>query len=169
MNNTKTEEEYEVIEDIEIAQGETRQINYRKAFTSILWTLAGFCLGRCDSLSDMSPFFTSFICAMPFDYSCFSLLGGCVGYFIAFPWQTAMKYSAAAMLTMLLRLIIVKRFKDRDGGHINEFIAFFCLMTTSSVYTLITNFSFYSLFVCFCEALLCFCSTYFFLRFQNLL
>lgn len=165
MKNTKADEEYEVIEEIEIPRDDNKQINYRKVFTCILWILSGFCLSRCDSLSDMSPFFTAFICSMPFDYCCFAFLGGSVGYFIAFPWQIAAKYTVAAMLAMAIRMIIYKRFNDREGGHINEFISFLCLFTASAVHTFITNFSLSSLFVCFCEAVLCLCSTYFFLRF----
>ena len=165
MSRTKTDEEYEIIRDNTTEEVHHGKTDYKHLLKAGVYIFTGLCLSQCQALGSMSPFFGAMLCAMPFDYCSFVLFSGIVGYFVSVPWQIALKYTCCAMLCVLFRLIMHKRFSHRDCGVANEIFAPLCSLIVSAAYLLIDNFSFAALFISIGEAVLCLCSTYFFIRF----
>ncbi len=165
MSKIKTNEDYDIIEDSQLISKDQSQKNHYTVIKSVTFALLGLGLSQCDCLGEMSPFFSSFLSAMPYDYCSFAFVFGCVGYFISSPWQIALKYSISAVIIMLFRLVLHKRFSSYDGMAANEIISALGILLSSAVYLYFGNFSFSALMIYFCESVLCFCGTYFFLRF----
>lgn len=165
MSRAKTDEEYEIIEESTLEQKQGGRVDYRHIIKAGIYIFTGLCLSQCHSLGQMSPFLSAMLCAMPYDYCSFVLFSGIVGYFISAPWQLALRYTCCAVLTVIFRLILHKRFSHRDGGLVNEIFAPICSLAVSAAYLALTNFSFAALFICIGEAVLCLCATYFFIRF----
>lgn len=153
----ETVEEYQ----IEQAGGEKGQLWYLK---TIGMGFVGLCFSQLNALGDMSPFAVSFLSVLPFDLCFPTFIGGSVGYFLALPWQAALKYCSALVITAFFRLFLQRRFRSIDGGIANQVVCFSALACSGLLYLLYDGFTFYSVTMLVVEAALGLCSSIFFQR-----
>lgn len=124
----------------------------------------GLCFSGLNALGDMSPFAVSFLSVVPYEF-CFPVfMGSVVGYFLAVPWQTALRYTMALGITALFRLFLHRRFGSVDGGTANQVVAFCSLFCSGLIFLLLGDFGFYSALIVLTEAALGLCASAFFLR-----
>ena len=133
-------------------------------FRFAIFAFAGFCFSQLEALGDMSPFTVSFLSAIKFDYCFGSFIASTLGYFLSKNWQTALRYTVVSFVMCLVRLLINRRFPEKDYGRINCIASFFSPAVTGIVFISLTGFNYIKLFVILCESLLSVCACIFFIR-----
>lgn len=152
----------------DIAEYYTEDISKEKKESSYLkiigYCVVGLCFSGLNALGDMSPFSVSFLSVVPFEF-CFPVfMGSVVGYFLAVPWQAALKYTVALSITALFRFFLRRHFSSVDGGVANQIVTFCSLFCSGLVFLAFGDFGFYSSLIVFTEAALGMCASVFFLR-----
>lgn len=124
-----------------------------------------FLLSQLSSLGSISPFCVAFCAGIDYGFVASSLIGGVSGYFISFPWQTALRYSAALLLCALLRTAIEKRFPFLLQKSFSLPLAGFlsCLLPAAAA-SAFGEEKLLPLLFGFCEAAVAFCSVLLFIR-----
>lgn len=143
-------------------QTESKGTSYYLRFA--LFAFAGFCFSQLEALGDMSPFTVAFLSAIDFDCCSCSFVAAALGYFLSKNWQSAVRYTAASFLMCLVRLLINRRFPQKDFGRINYAASFLCTGVTGIVYISISGFNYINLFMVLCESFLSLCACIFFIR-----
>lgn len=126
-----------------------------------------FFLSQLKSLGMISPFCAAFLSTVRFEYCLSSLLGGICGYFFAFDWKTALKYSAVLVLCSCCRAVLQKKLPSADMGMSGPLTALLSCLSVSALNLAFGPFSMSGLLFAVCEALVAFCSAYLYLRVSN--
>ncbi len=126
-----------------------------------------FFLSQLKSLGMISPFCAAFLSTVRFEYCLSSLLGGICGYFFAFDWKTALKYSAVLVLCSCCRAVLQKKLPSADTGMSGPLTALLSCLSVSALNLAFGSFSMSGLLFAVCEALVAFCSAYLYLRVSN--
>ena len=125
---------------------------------------AAFLLSQCRALQSLSPFAVSFAAVVPYPCVWSAVLGGVLGFFLAQPWQTALKLSCALVLTALLRLLVETRFRSAKGAWLLPLIAAASVLAAGLVFMAFTPFEFTALLFVLTETVLAFFAATFFFR-----
>lgn len=129
-----------------------------------LFAFAGFCFSQLEALGDMSPFTVSFLSAVKFDY-CFPVfIASSMGYFLSKSWQSALKFTIASALMCLVKLTLSRRFPEKDFSAVCYISAFLSCAIPATLFLLLTDFNYISLFMVLCESFLSLCASVFFIR-----
>lgn len=130
---------------------------------SLLFCLLGLGFSCFNGFEDISPFALAFLSAVPFNY-CFScFIGSALGYFLTAGEYALLKYTGALVLMCLFRLIMSKRFKEKDSTVINSVIAFCVMLAAGLIYLWLNDLYLWALVTLVFECALCLCSSYFFI------
>ncbi|MBQ8502991.1 MAG: SpoIIE family protein phosphatase [Clostridia bacterium] len=163
----KTAYDTEEIMEEYYAEDVSRERNPARYLRMIGIAFAGLCFSQLNALGNLSPFAVSFLSVLPFEFCFPCFVGSAVGYFLALPWQAALKYTLALSVTALFRLFIHKKFPSIDGSAANYVAAFCSLLSAGLTVMLFTGFSFQNVVMLILESALGFCSSIFFLRAFN--
>ncbi len=129
---------------------------------SLLFCFLGLGFSSFNGFEDVSPFALSFLSAVPFNYCLPCFLGSCLGYFLTVGGYGVLKYMGALVLICLFRLIMTRRFKEKDSTFINCIVAFCVMLFSGLIYLWLTDLYLRSLLVLVTECVLCLSSSYFF-------
>lgn len=129
---------------------------------SLLFCFLGLGFSSFSGFEDVSPFAVSFLSAVPFNYCLPCFLGSCLGCFLTVGGYGVLKYMAALILVCLFRLLMTRRFKEKDSTLINCIVSFCVMLLCGLVYLWLTDLYLRSLLVLVTECVLCLCSSYFF-------
>ena len=133
----------------------------------LIFAALSFSLSQLKSFGSISPFCAAFSASVSFEYCLSALIGGVSGYFFAFDWRTALKYSAVLILCACCRAILEKKLKSVNSGMSLPIIAMLSCFGISVISLAFTSFNLLELLLCTCEALIAFCSAYLYLRVSN--
>ncbi len=158
LYDTEIQEEEYFLQDV------SEEKNPYKIIKMLLSGFVGFCFSQLNALGDMSPFAVSFLSVLPFEFCFPCFIGSALGYFIALPWQFALKYTAALSVTVLFRLFVHRCFPKIDGSTANYIMAFFSLFSAGMVTLLFSEYTFMNTALVILESVLGVCSCTFFLR-----
>ena len=101
---------------------------------AILFLFSGMGFACFEGFGGMSPFALSFMSAVPYSFCLPCFIGSTLGYFITVKDGSLLKYIGASMLVCLFRVIMKKRFSDRDSSFINCIISFCSLFLSGIIY-----------------------------------
>lgn len=133
----------------------------------LLFAVLSFSLSQLKSFGSISPFCPAFSAAVRFEYNLCALIGGVSGYFFAFDWKTAAKYSAVLILCACCRAILQKKLPNADMGKSYPLTALLSCLSVSIMSMVFGSFSILELLFSVCEALIAFCAAYLYLRVSN--
>ena len=143
---------------------EPQEKNLHYYLPFVLYSFAGFCFSQLDALGDMSPFTTSFLSAVKFDY-CFGVfIASSIGYFLSKPWQIALKYTLASAIMSLIRLFMAKRLMHKNTTSAKYIASFASCAVAGLGFTVFSDFNYISIFMVLCESFLSLCASVFFIR-----
>lgn len=163
--NVNIKDEAEISEEIYgTLEDEPKEKGFHYYLPFALFAFAGFCFSQLDALGDMSPFTVSFLSSVKFDY-CFPVfIASSLGYFLAKPWQTALKYTAVSALMCLVRLFIARRLSHKNTVSVSCIASFVCSLIVGIVFAAFSDFNYISVFITLCESCLSLCASVFFIR-----
>ncbi len=123
-----------------------------------------FLLSQLNALGTLSPFCCSFLAGVEFSFVAASLIGGVCGFFVAFPWQTALRCSAALLLCAACRAASEKKFPAFKSALACPLMAFFSCLLASGAAAFFGETRLLSLLFAFCEGAVAFCASCLFIR-----
>ena len=129
-----------------------------------LFAALSFSLSQLKNLGGISPFCAAFLSSVKFEYCLSSLIGGACGYFFAFDWKTALKYSAVLILCACCRTILQKKLPYADTGKSYPLTALLSCLSVSALNLAFGSFGLLEMLLAVCEALTAFCAAYLYLR-----
>lgn len=112
----------------------------------------GFFLAQFKAVEDISPFSCAFVSAVYPEYCFIAFSGSAMGYFFSQPWQNALRYLFALGFICAFRLFILKKIPEKQSTVAECVVAFGSCLCASVGYMALTEFSFYSVAMAFCEA-----------------
>ncbi len=134
MNKVKdkaTEEEYFYCN---LPEERERERSVPFTVRALLFTLVGMGFGCFDGFGDISPFTVSFLSSVPFSYCLPSFIGGVVGCLVTVNGASAVRYIGASLTVCLFRIIMSKRFSERESSFICSVVSFCSLFLSGLVY-----------------------------------
>ena len=100
---------------------------------ALLFTLVGMGFGCFDGFGGISPFAVSFLSVLPYRYCLPSFIGSVIGCLVTVKGAEAVRYIGAALMMCLFRLVMNRRFSEREGGFICSVIAFCSLFLSGLI------------------------------------
>ena len=101
---------------------------------SLLFCIGGMGFACFNGFDNISPFSVSFLSAVPFQYCLPSFIGSTVGYFVTADEGSLLRYIGASLLICLFRIIMNRRFKERESSYIGSVITFCSLFFSGIIY-----------------------------------
>ncbi len=135
---------------------------------AVFFCMAGMGFACFNGLENISPFSVSFLSAVPFQYCLPSFIGSTVGYFVSADESSLLRYIGASMLMCLFRLIMNRRFKEKEIGFIGSVIAFCSLFLSGLLYLWFDEISLFPLLLLIGESILGLFSSLLFIKAFNL-
>ncbi|MBR6567924.1 MAG: SpoIIE family protein phosphatase [Clostridia bacterium] len=135
---------------------------------ALLFTATGMGFGCFDGFGGISPFAVSFLSALPFPYCLPSFIGSVIGYLLTVRGGDAVKYIGASLIMCLFRLIMNRRFSEREGSFISSVVVFSSLFLSGLVRLWFDEVALLPLLIIIAESLLGLFSSVLFLRAFNL-
>lgn len=129
---------------------------------SLLFCLLGFGFACFNGFEDISPFALGFLGAVPFNYCFSSFIGSVLGFFLTAKEYALFKYIGAMVFMCVFRLIMSKRFREKDGSFVSCIISFCLMLGTGLLYLWLTDLYIISLIKLVFESVLTLTSGYFF-------
>lgn len=123
-----------------------------------------FSLSQLNCLGSLSPFCVSFCAGTDYGYVAGALIGGISGYFLAFDWKTALRYSAALLFCAVVRFLIEKKFPFLLKTFTLPLVGFLSCLLPAAVFSAFGDEKLILLLFGFCEAVIAFCSVCLFER-----
>lgn len=123
-----------------------------------------FLLSQLNALSTLSPFCPAFLSGVPFSGTVAALIGGVCGYFVAFPWQTALRCSTALLLCAACRTVLEKKLPAIRGILSCPLVAFLSCFAASAAAAFFEDTLLLPLLFAFCEGSVAFCASFIFIR-----
>ncbi len=130
---------------------------------SLLFFFLSLGFSSFNAFEEISPFALAFLSAVPFKFCLPAFLGSCLGYFLSAGGYGILKYIGALILVCLFRLIMTKRFREKDSTLINCIVSFCVMLLCGLVYLWLTDLYLRSLIRLVIECVLCLCAGYFFI------
>ncbi len=135
---------------------------------ALFFCFAGMGFACFDGPGDISPFAVSFMSAVPF-YGCLpSFIGSTLGYFITVKDAGLLKYVGATMVMCLIRLLMNRRFREKESSLINCILSFCTLFLSGLIYLWFDEVALFPLLILICESVIGLFSSYLFVRSFNL-
>ncbi len=126
-------------------------------FVSLLFS--GF-----SAIEEISPFGISFFASVPFDFCFAGFFGSALGYFIALPWQKALRYCGGLALCCVLRLVIKKRLPFLEKKPLLALFASVSTLLSGAVYYAFKGFTLSFALLLAAEGVLAFCACLLFIK-----
>ena len=123
-----------------------------------------FLLSQLNALGTLSPFCAAFLSGVPFSCTAAALIGGACGYFVSFPWQTALRCSAALLLCAACRTVLEKKLPSVHSVLACPLVAFFSCFASSAAAAFFGETLLLPLLSALCEGTVAFCASYIFIR-----
>lgn len=124
-----------------------------------LWALTALAAGMgfaCFSTPEgISPFAVSFLSAVPYPLCLPSFIGSILGFFITVKDASVLKYAGAATVMCLFRIIMKRRFSDREGSLVSSVVAFCALFLSGLIYLWFEEIYLLPLLTLVCESIIC--------------
>ncbi len=168
MNKVKdkvSEEEYYYCD---LPEEKERERSLPFIVKALLFSVAGMGFGCFDGFGGISPFAVSFLSAVPFSYCLPSFIGSVIGCLVTVKGGAVARYIGASMMMCLFRLIMNRRFSEREGSFISSVVAFCSLFVSGLVYLWFDEVSLLPLIMLTAESLLGLLSSVLFVRTFNL-
>lgn len=147
----------------EEASEETADKGVGLILKSLLFCLLGLGLSCFNGFENISPFAAAFLSAVPFSYCLPSFVGSCLGYFLTVGDYGVLKYMGALIFICLFRLIMARRFKDKDSTVINSVVAFCIMLASGLIYLWLTDLYLRPVIELVLECALCLLSSFLFI------
>ena len=148
----------------EISDLPNEEASGKKWAKIVLFSLCGFLFSQLDCLWNYSPFSVAFISALPFEFCFSAFVGSALGLFTSLELSSAVKYTAAAFITCLFRLVKGKHFRNVDDGYINGIFALCAVFSAGLVHHFITEGDFTDLMFLLVESAVTFGSAVLFIK-----
>ncbi len=158
----KISEKEEIFYDEEASE-KTADNSVGLILKSLLFFVSGFGFSSFNSFGDVSPFAAAFLSAIPFNFCLPCFLGSCLGCFLAAEGYASLKYMGAFILICLFRLIMTRRFKEKDSTLVNCIVSFCVMLLCGLIYLWLTDLYIRPLLVLVSECLLCLSGSFFFI------
>lgn len=133
MNKIKdrTNEEYFFTGQTE---GDEKKGNVPFTVWAVLFFAAGTGFGCFDGPEGISPFAAAFLSAVPYPLCLPCFTGSILGFFITVKDASVLKYAGATVAVCLFRVIMKRRFSDREGSLLGSAITFCALFLSGLIY-----------------------------------
>lgn len=131
---------------------------------ALFFCIIGMGFSCFDGFGDISPFAVSFLSAVPFSFCLPSFIGSTVGYLLSAEGTAVIKYLGAAMLICIFRLIMHRRFTEKESSFISCIVAFCCVFITGIIYLWFDEVALLPLLILVCESIITLSVSFFFIR-----
>ncbi len=168
MNKIKdksAEEEYFSF-DLTEEKSKNKEIPY--PLKALLFGVLGMGFSSFNAIDGFSPFAVSFLSAVPFTYCLPCFIGSTLGYFITADGPGVLKYLSATLIMCLFRLILNRRFKEKEISFINSVVAFCALFVSGLIHLWFDEVALFPLLIVISESCLALCSSCFYVKSFNL-
>ncbi len=168
MNKVKDKSSAEEYFYAELPEEKEKERNVPFIFKTLLFCVAGMGFSCFGGTADISPFAVSFISAVPFRYCLPAFIGSTLGYFATVKEGMVLKYVGATVLMCLFRLLMNRRFKEKESSFIGSVIAFCSLFLSGIIYLWFDEVALLPLIILIGESIIAFFSSYLFIKAFNL-
>lgn len=168
MNKVKAKVEEEEYYYCDLSEEKTKEKNLPFIVKALLFTAAGMGFGCYEGFGGISPFAVSFLSALPFSYCLPSFIGSVIGCLLTVKGGAVLKYIGAELIMCLFRLIMNRRFSEKEGSFISSVIAFCSLFLSGLVYLWFDEVALFPLIMLITESLIGLLSSTLFVRAFNL-
>ncbi len=145
---------------------EDKEKSDKLAFTvkAMAFLAAGMGFGCFDGFGGISPFAVSFMSAVPYSCCLPSFIGCVLGFFITVKDASVIKYAGATLMMCLYRIIMKRRFSDREASLLNCIISFCALFLSGIIYLWFDEVALLPMLTLIAEGLAGLFSSYFFVK-----
>ena len=135
---------------------------------ALFFCISGMGFSCFTGLGEISPFAVSFLSAVPFSYCLPTFIGTTLGYFICAEEKSLLKYVTATLFVCLFRLLMHRRFREKESSRINSVVSFCALFVTGLAFLWFDEMAVLPCLMLVCECILCLFSSLIFIKAFNL-
>lgn len=151
LKNKSSEEEYFYWDS-----PEEKEKTDKLPFTvrALIFLAVGMGFGCFSGFGGMSPFAVSFMSAVPYSCCLPTFVGSTLGFFITVKDASVLKYAGATVMMCLYRIIMKRRFSDKEISFLNCIISFCSIFLSGIIFLWFDEVALFPLLTLICESLL---------------
>lgn len=168
MNKVKSKltEEENIYSEISDQTNREKQLPF--IVKALFFCIFGMGFACFNPMNSFSPFAVSFLSAVPFSCCLPSFIGSTLGYLVTVKGASVLKYLGATIFICGFRLIVKKRFGEKNGSLIDTVIAFCSLFLSGIIHLWFEEVALLPFLILICESIISLFASYLFVKTFNL-
>ena len=164
MNKIKTTSADEKHYSFDLPEDEESSDKACAIIRALIFLFTGMGFGCFTAGDGFSPFASAFLSAVPFSACLPSFIGSTLGFFLSLKGNSSIKYTAGTILVSLFRLLMHRRFPEKDKGFISCVITFCSLFLSGLVHLWLEELYLFPFFILICESIVGLASSALFIK-----